>query len=186
MNAILEKVKDFAEQAHGSQTRKYTPEPYIIHPVAVMDICRNYTADITLLSAALLHDVLEDTVVSAQELADFLHSSFSEEEAEKILSLVIELTDVYTKDNYPQWNRRQRKQKELQRFAAVSAEAQTIKYADILHNSKELADQDPSFAPLYLHESIAILQRAEKGNRHLHQLAMEIVRYNLRQLKKGS
>ena len=36
MNQVIEKVQDFAGKAHAGQKRKYTPEPYIVHPVRVM------------------------------------------------------------------------------------------------------------------------------------------------------
>ncbi|MGN6617321.1 MAG: HD domain-containing protein [Ilyomonas sp.] len=61
MNQVIEKVQDFAGKAHAGQKRKYTPEPYIVHPVRVMQICKEYTSSILVLCAALLHDVLEDT-----------------------------------------------------------------------------------------------------------------------------
>lgn len=57
MEEVLEQIRDFADKAHGEQMRKYTPERYIVHPVRVMKICREYTDDITVLAAALLHDV---------------------------------------------------------------------------------------------------------------------------------
>jgi (p)ppGpp synthase/HD superfamily hydrolase len=58
---ILAAITDFADIAHGSQMRKYTPERYIVHPARVMRLCQEYTDDVTVLAAALLHDVLEDT-----------------------------------------------------------------------------------------------------------------------------
>lgn len=51
MEELLQKVKDFADNAHGEQRRKYTPEKYIVHPVRVMEICKRFTNDIPVLAA---------------------------------------------------------------------------------------------------------------------------------------
>src|SRR3954464_15075348 len=112
IETILDEVKDFADKAHGNQMRRYTPERYIVHPVRVMITCKEYTSDITILAAALLHDVLEDTPVTKEELQAFLMNIMSEEEAKRTVQLVEELTDVYIKENYPKWNRKKRKLKE--------------------------------------------------------------------------
>ena len=53
MNETLEKVKQYADEAHGSQMRKYTPQRYIVHPIEVMEICSEYTNDLCILAAAL-------------------------------------------------------------------------------------------------------------------------------------
>jgi (p)ppGpp synthase/HD superfamily hydrolase len=185
MDPQLKKIRVFAHEAHTGQMRKYTPEPYIVHPEWVMETCSNYSDNIPLLAAALLHDVLEDTSVSPDELFAFLDQVFDREQAIKTYALVVELTDVYTKENFPQWNRKQRKDKELERIALISPDAQTVKYADILDNSRKIADEDPDFAPRYLQESLAILYRIDKGDRNLHNMALEIVQYNLRKLKKS-
>ena len=87
----------------GIRCGRYTPERYIVHPVRVMKICRTYTSDITILAAALLHDVLENT--SLKKLKAFLLKLMSEDEANKTVHLVEVLTDVYIKENYPYWNR---------------------------------------------------------------------------------
>ena len=61
---ILKKIKEFSDKAHEGQTRKYTPERYIVHRLRVMETLKLYTPDVTVLAAALLHDVLEDTTTS--------------------------------------------------------------------------------------------------------------------------
>ncbi|WP_118197031.1 HD domain-containing protein [Albibacterium indicum] len=175
MEKILEEIKEFADKAHGNQLRKYTPDRYIVHPVRVMLLCREYTEDIPILAAALLHDVLEDTSITEQEMKDFLISKMELENAIKTLKYVIELTDVYTKKDYPQLNRKQRKAKEFQRLKQISGEAQTIKYADIIDNSKEIVDHDPSFAPVFLSEYKSLLKDLTEGNRELYDRAKETV-----------
>jgi (p)ppGpp synthase/HD superfamily hydrolase len=175
MQDVIDKIKDFADQAHGEQKRKYTPERYIVHPVRVMEICREYTTDISVLAAALLHDVLEDTVTTRDEIKEFLSTVMDVEKAERTVQLVEELTDEFIKENYPQWNRRRRKQKEAERLSRVSAQAQTIKYADIIDNSVEIVYQDTDFAQVYLFEVRAILKTMSKGDKHLYQRAIETI-----------
>ena len=106
---LIQSIEDFARQAHGNQQRKFEPGPYVIHLIRVKNICQEYTPDSAVLSAALLHDVLEDTEVNADELRQFLLTVTEQKTADNILHLVIDLTDIYTKSNYPQWNRRKRK-----------------------------------------------------------------------------
>jgi len=183
METILEQVKDYADKAHGEQLRKYTPDRYIVHPIRVMLICREYTDDIAILSAALLHDVLEDTPVQKEELKEFLMKVMSPEQAITTLRYVMELTDVFTKEDYPALNRKRRKLKEVERLGKVSKESQTIKYADIIDNSNEIVDHDPNFAPVFLSECRAILSKMLEGNPELYQRAIKTVEEALK--KRG-
>src|SRR5689334_14811129 len=161
---LLDEVKDFADKAHGNQMRRYTPERYIVHPVRVMQTCKAYTSDITILAAALLHDVLEDTPVTKEELQAFLCKLMSEEDAKRTVQLVKELTDVYIKANYPNWNRKKRKIKEAERLEKTSAAAQTIKYADIIDNAPEVTEKEPDFAKKFIPEYKTLLKRITRGN----------------------
>ena len=184
MEAILEKIKDFADKAHGQQMRKYTPDRYIVHPARVMNICKEYTNDISILSAALLHDVLEDTSTTKTGIKNFLSTVMTEQQINKTLMLVEDLTDVYTKQNYPQWNRRQRKQKEAERLSKTHPDAQTIKYADLIDNSVEIVNHDRDFASVFLHEGRAILEKINKGNPRLYQRAIETIENVIQQLEQ--
>lgn len=179
MNEVLEKVKEFTADAHDGQKRKYTPEPYIVHPVRVMDLCREYSSSLPVLSAALLHDVLEDTKISKEDLVKFLRSVMSEVDADETLGLVVELTDVYTKSKYPRWNREKRKRKEAERIEQTSADAQSIKYADIIDNCKEIAQYDEEFGPQFLCECRMLLRRMKKGNPQLYRQASQVVEQGL-------
>ena len=175
MEGILEKVREFADKAHGDQMRRYSGDRYIVHPLRVMNTIRNYNNDVTVLSAALLHDVLEDTATKADEIKQFMETLMSGHEAERTMRFVKELTDVFIKNNYPQWNRKKRKLKEAERLQKASAEAQTIKYADIIDNCPEIIREDPDFAQRYLKECRQLLRMMNKGNPELRQLAMEEV-----------
>jgi (p)ppGpp synthase/HD superfamily hydrolase len=184
MNTLLQQVRDYADAAHGTQMRKYTPERYIVHPVRVMETCAKYTDKQTILAAALLHDVLEDTPVTQQEMQAFLQTIMSEEDAAETLKLVIELTDVYVKKDYPKMNRRTRKAKEQLRIAETSADSQTIKYADIIDNCNEIVKHDPDFAKVFLYECRANLRVMGKGNADLYNRAVQKVNDAIASMKK--
>jgi hypothetical protein len=96
--------------------------------------------------------------------------------------LVIELTDVYTKENFPRLNRKKRREKEAARLAACSANAQMIKYADIMDNCRAISGQDSDFAPVFLRECKMLLERMDKGHPGLRERAFEIVMRELDQL----
>ncbi|GAA0880840.1 hypothetical protein GCM10009119_38100 [Algoriphagus jejuensis] len=185
MKELLKKVEKFAEQAHGDQMRKYAQERYIAHPIRVMNLCQNYVQDLCILSAALLHDVLEDTDTRKHEILEFLESVLERFEAKRTLDLVIELTDVYTKSAYPHLNRDQRKRKEADRIASVSSAAQTIKYADVIDNSQDIVEFDADFAPKFLKEYQNLLSLTKKGNNELYQLASMTVSQGLKKLEKS-
>ena len=175
MNEVLEKVYQFAKNAHGSQRRKFVDEEYINHPVRVMETCQQYTKSIPVSAAALLHDVLEDTAVTAEELSDFLKTVMPNAEALKTMLLVKDLTDIYTHAAYPDWNRRVRKNKEVDRLSKAHPDAQTIKYADIIDNAESIAGSGDDFASKFLFECRNLLKKMTAGNADLHKKASELV-----------
>jgi (p)ppGpp synthase/HD superfamily hydrolase len=184
MNDILQKVEAFARSAHGTQRRKFVDEPYINHPVRVMQKCAGVTNDLAILSAALLHDVLEDTPVGKEEMQAFLQTVMSVSQAERTVGLVIELTDVYTHAAYPKLNRRARKAKESERLKTTSNDSHTIKYADIIDNATGIAGDD--FAPKLLQEMRVNLQHIPGGNEQLYREASDLVREELIKLGKAT
>lgn len=181
---ILQRVKAFAETAHGEQRRKFADEKYIEHPVRVMETCRRFNPSLPMLSAALLHDVLEDTSVDEHQMNEFLLSVMNREDALRTQQLVIELTDIYTKANYPRMNRKKRKIKEAERLANTSAETQTIKYADIMDNCQDLGAGDLDFAPVFLKECKRLLEAMTKGNGELHKEASLLVDNELERINR--
>lgn len=180
---LLEQVRLFTDKAHGEQMRKYSPERYIVHPIRVMKMVSEYIQDPAVLSAAILHDVLEDTAVSKQELKTFLYSLMVDQQAEKALNIVVELTDIYTKENYPQYNRRKRKRLEADRIKKASAEAHTFKYADIIDNVPEITEHDPDFAARFNAECLDLLYHMKKGVMELREKAFATVNDCMKVLK---
>ena len=181
---ILDQVKSFAAFAHGDQVRKYSGEAYVYHLFRVMNTCYLYHNSLPVLAAALLHDVLEDTTTTPEELRRYLYKTMPHpEEADETLRLVIELTDVYTQRAYPQLNRRARKEREHERLATISRDAQTIKYADIIDNATNVAENDPQFAPVLLNEYSSLLDRLYDGEPHLYKKSREKVAECLAQVQ---
>ena len=67
---LVEKALQFASEAHGSigQKRKYTGEDYIVHPIEVMEIVKSVPHTQEMLAAALLHDTVEDTPATFEDI----------------------------------------------------------------------------------------------------------------------
>jgi (p)ppGpp synthase/HD superfamily hydrolase len=87
LNAELEnRARQFATEAHLGQVRKYTGEPYITHPAAVVALVKTVRHTPEMVCAAWLHDVVEDCGVPLQEIT----SRFGH----KVADLVEQLTDV--------------------------------------------------------------------------------------------
>ncbi len=76
-NALIEKALDFAIRAHGDQFRA-SGGPYVDHPIAVAEIVADWGMDCEAVQAALLHDVVEDTPVTLEELTKEFGSTVSE------------------------------------------------------------------------------------------------------------
>jgi len=176
----MDKLKDIillAIDLHGNQKRKYTGEPYVNHTVQVAKIVKNYGGDDVMVYAAVLHDVLEDTNTTKEELFNHLRKIIKPEKAIDVVKLIQELTDVFIKDDYPDINRKGRKEMEAMRLGSISSKAQTIKYADLLDNGQDIMKNDPKFGRVYLKEKEQILKHMNRGNQELYKkclLALEI------------
>lgn len=167
----MDKLKDIvllAKDLHGNQKRKYTGEPYVNHTVQVAKIVKNYGGDDIMVYAAVLHDVLEDTNTTKEELFNHLRQIIGPENTIEVVKLVQELTDVFIKDDYPNINRKDRKEMEAMRLGSISSKAQTIKYADLLDNGQDIMKNDPKFGKVYLKEKEQILKHMNRGNQELY------------------
>ena len=162
---MLERAIQFATEAHSGQFRKYTGEPYITHPLAVMEIVRGVPGHTEeMLVAAVLHDVVEDTDVSLMEI---------EEEFGNVVSdLVLHLTDISTPED---GNRLKRKRKDAEWYAQGSAQAQTIKVADFIDNTRDIAQHAPRFWEVYKMEKLYALDLLQEADVDLwHQAHIQI------------
>ena len=163
---IVEKAKIFATAAHAAvaQLRKYTNEPYIVHPTEVAGIVAGVEHTDEMLAAAWLHDVVEDTGVTIETI----RAEFGSEVAD----LVGWLTDVSRPDH---GNRAARKAVDRAHTAMAPAEAQTVKLADLISNCTSIVEHDADFAKTYLEEKRLLLEVLTKGNKDLWKRASEIV-----------
>ena len=67
---LLNDAVAFAASSHAGQFRKGTKLPYIVHPMEAAAICASFTDDVEVLAAAVLHDTVEDTNVTIQQIED--------------------------------------------------------------------------------------------------------------------
>jgi GTP diphosphokinase / guanosine-3',5'-bis(diphosphate) 3'-diphosphatase len=145
ISSLIEKVSSYAPEgteeliadaynaahaAHRGQTRK-SGEPFVYHPLATADVLAELRLDPTTISAALLHDVLEDTGVTKEELSE----RFGDE--------VAEIVDGVTKlKRLPSGNLEEAQAESLRKMiVAMSRDVRVIiiKLADRLHNMRTLA-----------------------------------------------
>lgn len=146
----------FAAHAATGQKRKYTGEPYIKHPKAVVEILRTVAHTPEMLAAAWLHDVVEDTSVTIDQIEAFFGPEIS--------TLVEMVTDVSKPED---GNRAERKALDREHLGLANATAQTIKLADLIDNTSSIVACDPEFAKVYLAEKRELLQVLTKGNEEL-------------------
>lgn len=154
-----------AKHAHYKQKRKYTGEPYLVHPMAVAGLVATVTDDVDVLSAAVLHDVLEDT--------DFGESLIKSLFGSRVLRLVEDVTDVATGPRSR--TRAERVATNIDHLRKAHPDAKTIKLADIIDNIKTVSVLDPSFAKTYLLEKAQLLPHLEDGSPALFELASKLL-----------
>ena len=148
MNIEITKAIDFAAKAHDGQKRKLG-HPYIVHPLRVTEILRQYYSatddqDVDILSAAILHDVVEDTEKTYQDIV--------KEFGQKVASLVGELTSDKNK------SKETGKAKYLtSKMRAMSDHALMIKLADRLDNVNSLKKFLDNWSDKYYKETTVIL-----------------------------
>jgi len=153
---LLAKAITFAVKSHGEQKRKYTGEPYATHPLAVMRMVQEVPHTTEMLVAAVLHDVVEDTPVELVEIEDKF--------GPVVATYVEGLTDISRPED---GNRATRKAMDREHTAKQPAEVQTIKLADLIHNTASIEQHDPSFYKVYKQEKIELLKLLTKGDKTL-------------------
>ena len=133
--ALVDKAYHYAEEKHKKQLRK-SGEPYIIHPLAVAEIVVEIGLDTDAILAALLHDCLEDTDASFDELVKLFGRTVAE-----LVEGVTKLTRVNYSTTEEQQMENLRKM-----FMAMSKDIRVIliKIADRLHNMRTLEYQTPA------------------------------------------
>lgn len=174
---LILKALDFASEAHKNDTRKYTGEPYIFHPIEVAQIVFNVMKDPVVAAAALMHDVIEDTPVTEEEM----RLKFGDE----VTDLVMKVTKV-TECGKSEGARPRAVRKELDRihYSSGCSRSQSIKLADVLSNSSDVVQHDPKFAKTYLVEQKELVASLTDGHPTLFNAATEAVDTALAELAK--
>ena len=124
---------DFAARKHRNQRRKgATAEPYINHPAEVARLVAEATGGrpLAVLLAALLHDTVEDTQTTVEEL--------EREFGKDVASLVAEVTDD------KRLPKAERKRLQVEHAATISREAKLVKLADKICNVRDMANHPPA------------------------------------------
>ncbi len=127
------KALAFAADKHRDQRRKGADaSPYINHPIALANVLANEggVEDATVLCAAVLHDTIEDTKTTADEIQSLFGS--------RVAAVVLEVTDDKSLD------KQVRKQRQVERAPHLSPEAKLVKLADKISNLRDILASPPA------------------------------------------
>lgn len=130
---VFVKAVAFAADKHRTQRRKDADaSPYINHPIALANVLANEggVTDVVVLSAAVLHDTIEDTNTTAEELTAIF--------GPKITATVLDVTDDKTLDKHV------RKQRQIEHAPHISKEAKLVKLADKICNLRDILASPPA------------------------------------------
>ena len=131
--AALVQAVAFAADKHRNQRRKDAEaSPYINHPIALANVLANEggVQDVTVLCAAVLHDTIEDTETTADELRAVF--------GDQVASVVLEVTDDKSLEKSV------RKQKQIEHAPHISPQAQLVKLADKISNLRDILASPPA------------------------------------------
>jgi myo-inositol-1(or 4)-monophosphatase len=129
--ALLDRAIVFALRAHAGTERRGKGFPYIVHPLEAVTIVATMTSDQELLAAVALHDTVEDTDVTIDQIrAEF---------GDRIASLVAADSDIPVQDMNAEDSWYVRKQAAIDRIAASSHDAKIVAMGDKLSNMRAIA-----------------------------------------------
>ena len=130
-SSLLDKAICFAVRAHQNTERRGKGFPYIVHPLEAVSIVATITPDQELLAAAALHDVLEDTDITL----DDLRRAFGE----RVAMLVEKESDKFVEGVSEADSWRDRKQAAIDRIAEAPYDAKIVAMGDKLSNMRAIA-----------------------------------------------
>jgi guanosine-3',5'-bis(diphosphate) 3'-pyrophosphohydrolase len=145
--AWLTAVYELADTAHQGQLRA-SGEHYVVHPLAVADILADLEMDRATIAAALLHDVVEDTVVTSEEVTELFGAEIA-----ALVDGVTKLTRI------PYQSKEDAQVENLRKmFLAMAKDIRVIiiKLADRLHNMRTLASLPPAKQQTIARETLEI------------------------------
>lgn len=128
---LLDRAIEFAVHAHSGTERRGKGFPYIVHPMEAMEIVSTITPDQELLAAAALHDTIEDTDVTVEDIR--------REFGDRVAALVEEESDKFTPGVSEEDSWHQRKQAAIDRLAAASHDAKIVALGDKLSNMRAIS-----------------------------------------------
>lgn len=175
---------------HG-RGRKYNLEPYWFHLMRVAMRSNPYLwmgGEI-----GLCHDCIEDLNklngfpydYSLAHLTQDLEAiGYDKKEIDEITTGVYHLTDVYTKEAFPNLTRAARKKLEAERLWKIPARFQNVKYADLEDNTGTIVPYDKAFAATYLPEKDYILQGMNKGDQEFYNKLVVSVTTHIQDIQK--
>ncbi len=123
---IVEQATLVAVAAHKDQVRKSDGTPYIVHPLMVARMLDRAGFSDAVVAAGIVHDVLEDTPVTAAELR------------QKLGDEVVNIVMAVSEDKELDWETR--KQKYIEQVVMASDAAKAVSVADKIHNAESLVD----------------------------------------------
>lgn len=130
-STLLDKAICYAVRAHHNTERRGKGFPYIVHPMEAVSIVASITPDQELLAAAALHDVVEDTDITIDDLR--------KEFGEKVACLVEQESDKFVEGISEEDSWRSRKQAAIDRIEAAPYEAKIVALGDKLSNMRAIA-----------------------------------------------
>ena len=136
MNRLLQAIA-YAADKHRDQRRKdANASPYINHPIALANVLANEGGidDEAVLVAAILHDTIEDTDTTADELRRLF--------GKRITDIVLEVTDDKSLE------KAERKRLQVEHAPHISRRAKLVKLADKICNLRDIAHSPPAKWPL--------------------------------------
>ena len=127
---LLDRAIIFAVKAHHDTERRGKGFPYIVHPMEAVEIVASITSDQELLAAAALHDTIEDTEVTVDDIR--------REFGDRIAELVHAESDQFTEGVSEEDSWHDRKQAAIDRLAAASHDAKIVAMGDKLSNMRAI------------------------------------------------
>ena len=128
---LFDKAVLFAVRAHAGTERRGKGCPYISHPMEAAEIVATITPDPELLAAAILHDTVEDTSVTVEDIR--------REFGDRIASLVAAESDIELAGQSEEESWHARKQAAIDRLAAASHDAKIVAMGDKLSNMRAIS-----------------------------------------------
>ena len=128
---LLDRAIVFAVRAHAGTERRGKGFPYIVHPMEAVEIVATMTSDQELLAAAVLHDTVEDTDTTVEQIRT--------EFGDRIASLVASESDIVVEGCSEEDSWHARKQAAIDRLARASHDAKIVALGDKLSNMRAIA-----------------------------------------------